>query len=92
MVLHVGQLPMLVFKKQEFKKCAIVSGFRRSVTITLIGCTYCSYTYVYILIVQLLLIFRNTVVPVLSTGTKIIPVSALFIPVLVLELELDLEQ
>ena len=34
----------------------------------------------------------SSVVPVLSTGTKIIPVSALFIPVPVLELELELEQ
>ena len=31
----------------------------------------------------------SSVVPVLSTGTKIIPVSALFIPVPVLELELE---
>ena len=35
---------------------------------------------------------HTSVVPVLSTGTKIIPVSALFIPVPVLELELELEQ
>ena len=33
-----------------------------------------------------------SVVPVLSTGTKIIPVPALFIPVPVLKLELELEQ
>ena len=35
---------------------------------------------------------RSNFVPVLSTGTKIIPVYALFIPVPVLELELELEQ
>ena len=34
----------------------------------------------------------TSVVPILSAGTKIIPVSALFIPVPVLELELELEQ
>ena len=32
---------------------------------------------------------NTSVVPVLSTGTKIIPVPALFIPVLELELELE---
>ena len=43
-------------------------------------------------ITSLKVLLASSVVPVLSTGTKIIPVSALFIPVPVLELELELEQ
>ena len=78
----------VVFENQG-KRPTMTPQQRKKVTICICACAcVCACVYVSCLSISLCV----SVVPVLSTGTKIISVPAPFIPVSFLELQLELQQ